>query len=160
MPRKHSCVPFASRLGYCNSLLAGSPKYLLRKLQKIQNSAARVIFRSSKLDHVSPRLHALHWLPVHQRINHKLSAICFSFVTGTGPQYLADIFKIYAPSRQFCSSSDTCLFQIPSVNTKSNGQRTFAYQGPTVWNKLSRNIRHAPSLDLVALMWSFVVDWA
>ena len=27
------------------------------------------------------------------------------------------------------------LFQIPSVKTKSSGQRSFAYQGPTAWNK-------------------------
>ena len=41
----------------------------------------------------------------------------------------------------------TRLFQILSVNSKSSGQRTFAYQGPPVWNQLSHNIRHAPSLD-------------
>ena len=60
------CSFLVSRLDYRNSLPAGSPKYLLRKLQKIQNIAARVIVRSSKLDNVSPLLHALHWRPVHQ----------------------------------------------------------------------------------------------
>ena len=72
------CSFVLSRLEYCNSLLAGSPKYLFRKLQKIKNNAARMICRSSKFDHVSPLLQAIHLLPIHQRINYKLSSLCFS----------------------------------------------------------------------------------
>ena len=138
------CSFVLSRLGYRNSLLAGPPKYLFRKLHRIQNNAARVISRSSKLDHVSPFLHSLHWLPAHQRIKYKLSSICFSSATGIGLQYLADILKIYVPSRQLRSSSDSRLFEIPSVNTKSTGQCISEYQGPTVWNELPHNIRHVP----------------
>ena len=53
-----SFVPL--RLDYCSSFLPRSPRYLLRKLKKIQNNAARVVFRSSKLGHVSPLAQALH----------------------------------------------------------------------------------------------------
>ena len=38
MPRKRSCVPFVSRLGYCNSLLAGSAKYLSGNLGKFNTT--------------------------------------------------------------------------------------------------------------------------
>ena len=64
----------------------------------------------------------------------------------SGSKYLADILKIDVPSRQLRSSSDTGPFEIPSVDTKSPGQPTFAHQGPTVWNHLQHNIRLAPSL--------------
>ena len=37
-----------SRLDYCNSLLFGCRQYLLNKLQKVQNNAARLVLRVSK----------------------------------------------------------------------------------------------------------------
>ena len=117
MRRKQSCVLLFCHglIIYCNCRLAGSAKYLHSKLQKIPNNTARVVFQSSKHEHVSPLLYRLKWLPICQRINYKLSSICFLSVTESGPQYLADILKMYIPSRQLRSSSDTRLFQIPSL---------------------------------------------
>ena len=53
-----------SRLNYCHSLLSGCPKNLLGKLQKVQNSAARLVLKAHKHSHVSPLLRTLHWLPI------------------------------------------------------------------------------------------------
>ena len=50
------CAFVMSKLDYCNSLLAGSPKTLLDKLQKVQHSAARLIFKARKQEHVNPSL--------------------------------------------------------------------------------------------------------
>lgn len=87
-----------------------------------------------------------HRLPNDKQINCKLSSIHFLFFhLHSGPQYLADILNIYVPPRQLCSSSWHPL-QIPKVKTKSTSQRSFAYQGPTIGNKLP-HIRHASSID-------------
>ena len=54
-----------SRLDYCNSLLSSCPQYLLNKVQKVQNSAARLVLSVPKSNDVSPHLASLHWLPIH-----------------------------------------------------------------------------------------------
>ena len=47
--QKLLCVFFIlSRLDYCNTLLVNCPKYLLSKLHKIQNNAARLIFQTPR----------------------------------------------------------------------------------------------------------------
>ena len=41
-----------SRLDYCNSLLFSFPQYLLNKLQKVQNNAARLVLRAVSYTHL------------------------------------------------------------------------------------------------------------
>ena len=54
----------SSKLDYCNSLLYQLPETLLHRLQRIQNSLARVVIPSTKFHyHIIPVLKKLHWLP-------------------------------------------------------------------------------------------------
>ena len=134
-----------SRINYCNSLLAGCPKQLIHKLQKVQNNVARLICRTPKFDHISPADHAFHWLPVEQRIEYKLLLFAFKSVNNDGPLYLSDLLRLYIPSRQLRFSSDTRLLRIPSFRLKSFGQRKFSYQASVLWNSLPISLRHSNS---------------
>ena len=48
-----------------------------RKLQLIQNSAARLVTGSGRWDHITPVLRDLHWLPVRFRAQFKVLVLTF-----------------------------------------------------------------------------------
>ena len=61
-----------SQIDYCNSLLYDLTAKDMQKLQKIQNRAARLVFKANCREHTTPLLRELNWLPVCGRIKFKL----------------------------------------------------------------------------------------
>ena len=53
-----------SRLDYCNSLPAGYPQMVIKPLQQVQNSAAKLILNSRRVEHARLLLKQLHWLSI------------------------------------------------------------------------------------------------
>ena len=141
------CAFVLSRLDYCNSLLSNSPKYITDRLQRVQNSAARLIFRAKKRDHVTPLLKSLHWLPIQARIEYKLCVLCHNYFLGVSPSYISDLLSVYKPSRNLRSSADSRVLNIPRVRSKKYGERAFAFCGPEQWNSLPSGIRNIQSTD-------------
>ena len=76
-----------SRLDCQNAILYGLPDYLLDKLQRVQNAAARLLCGIGKYVHISATLKSLHWLPVKQRIDFKISVLVYKCLNGVTPQY-------------------------------------------------------------------------
>ena len=44
-----------------------------------------------------------YWLPVAQRIEYKVSFMCYDVVSKTAPPYLSDLLHLYIPSHSLCS---------------------------------------------------------
>ena len=82
-----------ARIDYCNSLLYGQPKCILKRLQSVLNSAARLIHLTSRYEHVTPMLIQLHWLPIEQRITFKIAVITFKALHGAAPSYITDLIN-------------------------------------------------------------------
>ena len=140
------CAFVLSKLDYCNSLLSSCPNQLLNKLQKVQNSAARLVFKARKQEHMKPLLQKLHWLPVHLRIQYKISTLCYDSFSETYPLYQSELLTVYCPSRQVRSILDTKTFHITLTKTETFGERAFSFTGPKQWNSLPYDVRYSPSL--------------
>ncbi len=76
-----------SRLDSNNALYCGLPSYLLDKLQRVQNSAARLVSGCSRRSHITPVLEKLHWLPIRQRVTYNLCFLVFKSLNAMSPQY-------------------------------------------------------------------------
>jgi len=61
-----------SGLDYCNALIHGLPDAMINKLQRVQNTAACIVTRTARHNHITPVLNKLHWLPVKYRAQFKL----------------------------------------------------------------------------------------
>ena len=134
-----------SKLDNFNSLLAELPQYLLDKVQRVQNAAARLVSCTRKYDRITPVLKELHWLPVKQRIIFKILLFTYKAQKALAPQYISDFLVQYKPSRAL-RSSDKKLLQVPHFKLKTYGGRSFSYVAPYLWNQLPDAIRQAPSL--------------
>ena len=135
-----------SRLDCQNAILYGLPNYLLAKLQRVQNAAARLLCGIGKYDHISATLKSLHWLPVKQRIEFKISVLVYKCLNGVAPQYLCKLLQFYSKDRVLRSAGDMTLLETPQIRTKF-GERAFCNYAPKIWNSLPKDIRSCKSID-------------
>ena len=81
-----------SRLEYCYSLLGGTNKSSIAKLQRVQNAACRFIFNLRKQESCKEYRYKLHWLPIAQRIDFKILTFVHKNVYDLDiPNYLKDL---------------------------------------------------------------------
>ena len=119
----------SSRLDYCNSLLNSIPKVHLDKLQRVQNSLARVVTKSTRFTSSKPLLKRLHWLPIASRIDFKIATLTDKAVHLKQPPSLAKPLKL-KPMHLNTRNIDQ-LLQHPPVGTNSYGCRALSYSVPT-----------------------------
>jgi len=103
-----------SRLDYGNAVLVGLPTHLVRRLQSVQNAAARLIYHMRSADHITDALVTLHWLRVPQRIDYKVAVMTYKVVHGIAPRYLGPLALVAdLPGRRTLRSASTsrdCYF--------------------------------------------------
>ena len=125
-------------------MLFGVSDSLLKKLQSVQNAAARLITCTRKFDHVTTLLRDnLHWLPISQRIHYKLAMLVYKCLNGVAPQYLTELCVPVStvPCRRQLRSASNLDLVVPRTLTKNMGPRAFAASGSSLWNTLPSVLR-------------------
>ena len=110
----HSMVH--SVIDYCNGVYSGLTEANINKLQRLQYGGVRFIFGLKKFchEHMSPYMKQLHFLPVRQRIEYKISLIVFKCSNNIAPMYLSNLLKPRDTKRQSLRmDNDFYLLQVP-----------------------------------------------
>ena len=141
----HSLV--TSRLDYGNALLCGISDMLTCRLQRVQNTAARLITCTRKKEHITPVLHSLHWLPVRYRPQYKILVNTYKAMNGTAPKYLQELVTPYQPLRTLRSETES-LVCVPKTRTATYGNRCFGKVAASLWNGFPSTIRKADTLAI------------
>ena len=77
-----------SHLDFCNSVLFGLPKYSIKKLQRVQNIAAKLVLNRTKHESSTESRKQLHWLPIAARIEFKIIVLVYKCLHRNAPEYL------------------------------------------------------------------------
>ena len=113
-----------------NMILAGAPKSVTDRLQRVLNAAARLVSGTRKYDRgLSQILHAdLHWLDVADRVRYKLAVTVHRCLHNKAPKYLADccvaVFDI--AGRQRLRSAHRRQLDVLRHQRSTLGRRAFS----------------------------------
>ena len=142
-----------TRLDYCCSLFSHLPDCLLRRLQTVLNSGARLIFNSRFHDPITPLLKDLLWLPIRERISFRLSVLVFRCLHGSAPSYLSQQLTPLSKleSRHRLRSASTSALATRRTRRKTIGGRAFPVTASRTWNSLPPQVTSASSLSLFKL---------
>ena len=124
-----------SRLDYGNVLLKGALVQDIKRLQLAQNTLARLVTGSPRQAHITPILQALHWLPVHLRIDFKVLSLVYKTLNNDdAPVYLQHLLQPQTHARELRSASDKTLLA-PVRSYKAVGDRAFGVYAPNLWKE-------------------------
>jgi hypothetical protein len=104
-----ACSIVGARLDYANSVLYGVLQKNIHRLQRIQNSLARVVLGPSITSAYSTSSDLLYFPALATYLKLKLAKLAFVFCSSSSPPYFASLVSPYIPSRNLGSSNTHLL---------------------------------------------------
>ena len=126
--------------GYCNTVLAGAPRTVKDKLQRVLNAAALGSLTAAWVRYCTTNFTGS---TSPTGYFSKLAATVHRCLNGRAPSYQSDYCVPAAgvDNRQHLRSTNRQLLAVPRYRLNTYGRRAFLVAGPTVWNSLPDFIR-------------------
>lgn len=121
-----------SKLNYCNVLFLNLSSANMNKLQKLQNSAVRLIYNLAPRTSVSDKYQELKLLRIDQCIVFSCLVFVHKFFLGQLPQCICNLLDIQ-------SATDRLL--CVKYFSSSYAKKSFSFCAPRYWNKLPLDLR-------------------
>ena len=144
-----------SKIDYALTLWGCAPQSCLRKIQRLQNRAARYI--SGNFDYFNSRgldiLRELKLPNVHERRDYFITKLLFQCIHGLAPNYISDrvIMKEDVRNYQLRDSNDVDVY-LPRAN-KQFYKHSLMFLGGTLWNALPSPVKNSTSLNVFKRMY-------
>ena len=124
------------------------PACHLAPLQHMQNTAARLITRTRKHDHITPVIRTLHWLLIPKRIQFKILLLTFNIIHHRAPSYLIELISPKQTTGMNLRSSSRPQLALGPRTHNRYGDGAFSVCAPTLWNTLPAHIQDSPTIDI------------
>ena len=141
----HSLV--LNRVDYCNSLLVGTRKQGLHKLQGVLHRAARIVTGCMFREHITSIMISLHWLPIIARIKFKLCLITFKTLKHRKPEYLFKHLERSSTGHVMRTRTDSDQHHLTTHRVSITlAERAFSYAAPRLYNELPHEVKNTTSV--------------
>lgn len=135
----------APHIDYCSTLLYLINKEDIKRLQKIQSKAMRVILNAKRDVRIENLLNSLNWLSVNQRITFNCLVFIQKIQHGLLPKYLNNQI-VYNRDVTPYNTRTRNDFRLPQCR-KSQTQNSIYYKGLKQYNELPNGIKQETDLN-------------
>ena len=126
---------------YCSLVWDNCSDYLIGKLQKLQNRAARVITGRSYGTRSRDVLKELHWQPLKERFEHKKLFFMHKIRNNEFPNNILNMFNLKTNSRyNLRRNNRDFILDKPNTNFM---KKSISYAAPSAWNNLPSEAKGA-----------------
>ena len=107
------------RLDYGNSLLYGLPDTDIQRLNKVQNTARRIVTSTRKYDHILPILRERHCLIIRDILDFRnYLMLAYKCLNHLALPYLSELLEVHSPARTL-RSGESLNLKVPQTRLKT-----------------------------------------